>query len=132
MEPISHLVKVSIPNYLSGLPIPNSIGGWFRLGVKDWLSLIPPSALLAGVGYMSYLSFCPHGRPPPKNIVNPKIKKESAKVVDTIDVEDITEKAVFCRCWRSDNWPYCDGNHGDHNKSTCDNVGPLVITKKAK
>lgn len=32
MEPISHLVKVSVPNYLAGLPIPNSIGGWFRLG----------------------------------------------------------------------------------------------------
>lgn len=32
MEPIASLVKVSIPNYLSGLPIPNSIGGWFRLG----------------------------------------------------------------------------------------------------
>lgn len=32
MEPIAHLVKVSVPNYLAGLPIPDSIGGWFRLG----------------------------------------------------------------------------------------------------
>lgn len=32
MESVSHLVKVSVPNYLADLPIPNSIGGWFRLG----------------------------------------------------------------------------------------------------
>jgi len=23
--------------------------------------------------------------------------------VDTVDIEDISEKAVFCRCWRSEN-----------------------------
>ncbi|XP_033213666.1 CDGSH iron-sulfur domain-containing protein 2 homolog [Belonocnema kinseyi] len=63
MEPVAHLIKVSIPNYLSGLPIPDSIGGWFRLGVRDWLSLIPPSAMLAGLGYMSYRAFCPLARP---------------------------------------------------------------------
>ena len=34
MEPIAHLIKVTAPNYLSGLPIPDSIGGWFRLGGK--------------------------------------------------------------------------------------------------
>lgn len=32
---ISNLVKVTIPNYLAGLPIPDSIGGWFRLGGKE-------------------------------------------------------------------------------------------------
>lgn len=35
--------------------------------------------------------------------VNHKIKKDVGKVVDTVDVEDITEKAVFCRCWKSQN-----------------------------
>lgn len=35
--------------------------------------------------------------------MNHKIKKDLEKVVDTIDVEDITEKAVFCRCWKSEN-----------------------------
>lgn len=34
MELISSLVKTTIPNYLSGLPIPNSFGGWFKLGCK--------------------------------------------------------------------------------------------------
>lgn len=34
MQPFAHIVKVSVPNYLAGLPIPDSIGGWFRLGCK--------------------------------------------------------------------------------------------------
>ncbi|XP_034934178.1 CDGSH iron-sulfur domain-containing protein 2 homolog [Chelonus insularis] len=129
MESFSHLVKVSLPNYLSDLPIPNSIGGWFKLGVKDWLSLIPPTAILAGVGYMSYYTFCPNAKKNIKTSINYKIKKDSKKVVDTVDVEDIAEKAVFCRCWKSENWPYCDGSHGRHNEATCDNIGPLIITK---
>ncbi|XP_076759748.1 CDGSH iron sulfur domain 2 [Xylocopa sonorina] len=130
MEPVAHLVKVSIPNYLAGLPIPDSIGGWFRLGIRDWAALIPPSALLAGLGYMSYKAFCPLARGPPCGRVNLSIKKDVNKVVDSVDIEDITDKAVFCRCWRSENWPYCDGSHGRHNQDTNDNVGPLVVTKK--
>lgn len=34
MQPIAHIVKVTVPDYLSNLPIPDSIGGWFRLGCK--------------------------------------------------------------------------------------------------
>lgn len=34
---ISNLIKVSIPNYLASLPIPDSIGGWFHLGGKTYL-----------------------------------------------------------------------------------------------
>lgn len=52
---------------------------------------------------MAYRAFCPEGRPAPTSIVNPSILKKSEKVVDTVDVEDISEKAVFCRCWRSKN-----------------------------
>lgn len=128
MYPFSTLVKETVPNYLSGLPIPDSIGGWFRLGgkklfivvywpcanysikyisaVKDWLSLIPPTAIVAGLTYVGYRAFCPHGRPAPCGKVNPTIKKHEAKVVDSVDIEDIAEKAVFCRCWRSKNVIY--------------------------
>uniref|UniRef100_A0A1B0GLK5 CDGSH iron-sulfur domain-containing protein 2 homologue n=1 Tax=Lutzomyia longipalpis TaxID=7200 RepID=A0A1B0GLK5_LUTLO len=127
---LSSLVKETLPNYLSNLPIPDTFGGWFRLGFKDWASLVPPTALLAGIGYMSYLAFCPHGRPQPSGKSNQKIRKHEAKVVDTIDIEDIAEKAAFCRCWKSNNWPYCDGSHGTHNKETGDNLGPVVVRKK--
>lgn len=40
MMPIAHLVKVTLPNYLAGLPIPDSIGGWFRLGSKKLNNII--------------------------------------------------------------------------------------------
>lgn len=34
MHLLSSLVKETVPNYLSGLPIPDTIGGWFKLGSK--------------------------------------------------------------------------------------------------
>lgn len=39
MEALSGLVKVTLPNYLSNLPIPNSFTGWFKLGSKYKFSL---------------------------------------------------------------------------------------------
>ncbi|XP_055907130.1 CDGSH iron-sulfur domain-containing protein 2 homolog [Eupeodes corollae] len=127
---LASLVKETIPNYLSNLPIPDTIGGWFKLSIKDWICLVPPTALVAGIGYMSYLAFCPEAiKKRSSGIINPSIKKHEAKVVEMIDVEDIADKAAFCRCWKSKNWPYCDGSHGDHNKTTGDNVGPVVIKR---
>lgn len=45
MYVLSTLVRVTIPNYLAGLPIPDSFGGWFKLGGKNFipinLDLIP-------------------------------------------------------------------------------------------
>lgn len=133
MEPISHLVKVSLPNYLSGLPIPNSFLGWFKLGVRDWMSLIPFGAAVAGVTYVTYVAFCPVAKQwvvKKKVPINPSIRKAEAKVVDAFDIEDIQDKAAFCRCWRSKKFPYCDGSHGAHNSETGDNVGPVVVKHK--
>ncbi|XP_055385161.1 CDGSH iron-sulfur domain-containing protein 2 homolog [Condylostylus longicornis] len=125
------LIKETLPNYLSNLPIPDSFGGWFKLSITDWLQLIPPTAVVAGIGYMSYLAFCPKARPQCKpGTCNQKIKKSVDKVVDMVDIEDISEKAAFCRCWKTKNWPYCDGSHTEHNKNTGDNVGPLVVKRK--
>ncbi|GMS86135.1 hypothetical protein PENTCL1PPCAC_8310 [Pristionchus entomophagus] len=62
--------------------------------------------------------------------VNKKIKLGESKVADTVDLEDIGEKKAFCRCWKSEKWPYCDGSHGKHNKETGDNLGPLIVKKK--
>ncbi|CAH0702771.1 unnamed protein product [Spodoptera exigua] len=126
---ISNLVKVTIPNYLSGLPIPDSFGGWFRLGVKDWLALIPPVVVVGGISYYSYDTI-KKARAGSNGRVNECVRKDLNKVVDFIDIEDITEKVSLCRCWRSKNWPYCDGAHGTHNKATGDNTGPVVIKHK--
>lgn len=63
--------------------------------------------------------------------INPDIKKDVEKVVDMLKVEDLPKKAVFCRCWKSKKFPYCDGAHVKHNQETGDNVGPLIVEKAA-
>lgn len=34
MQSLSHAVKTSLPNYLSSLPVPDSVGGWFKLSCE--------------------------------------------------------------------------------------------------
>nr|CAG4635208.1 EOG090X0JRY [Alona affinis] len=133
MELISSFVRVSIPNYLAGLPIPDSLSGWFKLGLRDWISLAPLAGVVAGISYLAYDKIQGGGlcKSNKGTHVNLAIKKNEAKVVDQIDVEDIGDKKVFCRCWRSSSFPYCDGTHAKHNKECGDNVGPLIIAKKS-
>nr|CAG4642215.1 EOG090X0JRY [Eurycercus lamellatus] len=139
MELLSNFVRVSVPNYLAGLPIPDSFSGWFKLGVRDWVSLLPFGVAVAGISYLAYDKLhsgipCMKGLSCKSNKgpqVNLSLKKEESKVVDQIDVEDIGDKKVFCRCWRSATFPYCDGSHNKHNTTTGDNVGPLIIGKKS-
>lgn len=44
---VSNLIKVTIPNYLAGLPIPDSIGGWFRLGGKFELKYLKKNSVMS-------------------------------------------------------------------------------------
>lgn len=61
--------------------------------------------------------------------VNTSYKLESKKVAETFSVEELGNKTVFCRCWKSKKFPLCDGAHGKHNKACGDNLGPLIIIK---
>lgn len=66
--------------------------------------MVPPTAAVAGLGYVSYLAFCPEARPQPKGgRCNLTIRQSEAKVVDFVDIEDIAEKAAYCRCWKTKN-----------------------------
>lgn len=66
---------------------------------------MPPTAIAAGVGYTVYLAYCPAARQcsKTKTRVNNSVRLEEAKVADFVDIEDIAEKAAFCRCWHSKN-----------------------------
>lgn len=55
METISTTVKVSIPNYLANLPIPNSVLGWFSLGIGDLFRLIPFGVAVGGGTYLTLM-----------------------------------------------------------------------------
>ena len=38
------------------------------------------------------------------------------------------DKIFICRCWKSANFPYCDGSHRGHCEHAGDDVGPATIT----
>ncbi|KPP59945.1 hypothetical protein Z043_122092 [Scleropages formosus] len=109
------------------LPKPGLRGG-FSLS-RGHLTALGPLALAAGVGTYVLCRFF-SGKSCGKSKVNHAISKDSAKVAHSFDMEDIGTKAVFCRCWRSKKFPYCDGAHTKHNEETGDNVGPLIIKRK--
>ena len=104
----------------------------------DFTLLIKNPAVLtciAGIVIITIITLLTN-KPAKKPVVNLKIKKEEAKVVDVVpcgEIENLAEfkdgKLVMCRCWRSDKFPYCDGSHVKHNAETGDNVGPLIIKK---
>lgn len=86
------------------------------------------------VGYAAYVTYSSakgknsaesKGQP-----INHNVKKDQPKVVDSLDMEDLGNKSVFCRCWKSKKFPYCDGAHAAHNKECGDNVGPLIIQRR--
>ncbi|KAI4894688.1 hypothetical protein NFI96_017067 [Prochilodus magdalenae] len=113
-----------MPLQLSGLP------GLTRPGVsKDHLTIVVPVAVAAALGtYLLTRYFSSQGCS--KGRVNLEHNKDSAKVVHSFDIEDLGKKAVYCRCWRSKKFPYCDGAHTKHNEETGDNVGPLIIKRR--
>ena len=88
----------------------------------EWIAVVT-------IGYLAYkrLYVKDHRN---KSTVNPHIQKDNPKVVHAFDMEDLGDKAVYCRCWRSKKFPLCDGSHTKHNEETGDNVGPLIIKKK--
>ncbi|XP_061899688.1 CDGSH iron-sulfur domain-containing protein 1-like [Entelurus aequoreus] len=99
-----------------------------KLSKEHFIVAVPVAVVAAVGGFLvsRYLS----GRSCKKGMVNTCINKDSPKVVHSFDMEDIGTKAVYCRCWKSKKFPFCDGAHSKHNEETGDNVGPLIIKKK--
>merc|ERR1712096_304250 len=65
--------------------------------------------------------------------INNRVEMEKPKVVNIIEADEFRKQAgekgkvVFCRCWKSKSFPYCDGSHNKHNTEVGDNVGPLIV-----
>lgn len=138
MQSLSHLIRESIPNYFRDLPVPDSFSGIFQLGLSDLFRLTPLIVVISGSTYYTVRYLRGPSETTDGNAggltkrggkVNLNIKKDNPKVVDTCDIEEIGNKKVFCRCWRSKTFPHCDGSHTEHNQVTGDNVGPLIIKK---
>ncbi|XP_028917226.1 CDGSH iron-sulfur domain-containing protein 1 [Ornithorhynchus anatinus] len=95
----------------------------------EWIAAVSLAAGTAMIGYLAYKKFLCKDKHK-KSVVNLHIQKDNPKVVHAFDMEDLGDKAVYCRCWRSKKFPFCDGAHTKHNDETGDNVGPLIIKKK--
>ena len=60
-----------------------------------------------------------------------------SKVVNILDIADVQEAVdadgalQFCRCFKSETFPLCDGAHNSHNEACGDNAGPVVLKKLA-
>lgn len=59
--------------------------------------------------------------------INQSIDLDSPKVATQDKISEEGGKKVYCRCWKSETFPLCDGSHVAHNKITGDNVGPLIL-----
>lgn len=103
-----------------------------KLSSNEWVQLVPFVVTTSVVVYLVISALLP-SKPPKKadeDWVNKTQQKEKDKVADVIQIEDLGEKTAFCRCWKSKEFPRCDGSHNQHNKETGDNVGPLVCKRK--
>ncbi|KAI4874271.1 hypothetical protein NFI96_028450, partial [Prochilodus magdalenae] len=95
----------------------------------DLITALSLTVGATAVGVLVYRAFFSKDRRV-KPKVNLDLQKDDPKVVHAFDIEDLGDKVVYCRCWRSKKFPYCDGAHAKHNQETGDNVGPLIIKRK--
>ncbi|KAK9400646.1 CDGSH iron-sulfur domain-containing protein 1-like, partial [Crotalus adamanteus] len=66
----------------------------------EWIVAVAFAAGTAAIGYLAYKNFFSK-RKGCNGMVNLHIQKDNPKVVHAFDMEDLGEKAVYCRCWRS-------------------------------
>lgn len=93
--------------YRSGSSHEGFVSLFCFIAVKDWLSLVPFVGTVSLIVYVTSHTFQEkweqyQGRNRDNLCkVNLSIKKCSDKVVDMVDIEDLGDKVVYCRCWRS-------------------------------
>jgi len=126
--PLATIVRDTIPNYLRSVPIPYTFGDMGDMSLMEWAHFATFAGVSGFTGYALYQKCM--AKPVGAGRCNTLVQLSDAKVVHAYDIEDMADKEVYCRCWKSKKFPYCDGAHAKHNKETGDNVGPLIIKKK--
>lgn len=120
------IIRDIIPDYLKSVPLPYSFADVKNLSGKDFLHLVVFTGAVAGTVHYGILPLIEAKN---NQRCNNSIELDNAKVVNSVKISKISEEGTkwYCRCWKSKNWPYCDGSHTEHNKKTGDNVGPLGV-----
>ena len=118
MESVRNLFHVSLPNYLKSIPIPKDFGGFSELSFNELLRLFAFVVFIALIIFALIRLFFGGGGGGGGNgndvtaktrssddkqagWINASIDKDKNKVATSKDIEELGEKAVFCRCWKS-------------------------------
>ncbi|KAJ0410581.1 hypothetical protein ATCC90586_007414 [Pythium insidiosum] len=59
MEAVRNYLKVQLPRYLKGLPLPRTFKGFLKLKQEEWLYLAP---LLITIGVLLFTLLAPSGK----------------------------------------------------------------------
>lgn len=99
------MVRIQLPNYLKSLPVPSTFGGFTKLSSNEWVQLVPFVVTTSVVVYLVVSALLPSSSKPPRkpdeDWVNKTVLKDKEKVADIIEIEDLGDKTVYCRCWKS-------------------------------
>ena len=96
------VLQLQLPGYLRALPLPKTFDGFLDLTREDWLTLAPFFLTISIIIYLMitpFVNLCFSKEKRPR--INRKHELNSPKVATTFDIEDLGDKKVFCRCWKS-------------------------------
>jgi CDGSH iron-sulfur domain-containing protein 2 len=60
---------------------------------------------------------------------NMKLNNDKHDERHQVELPEDKKSMAFCRCWKSKNFPMCDGSHRKYNEENNDKVGPIVVSK---
>ena len=92
MEVFNIYITQQLPQYLSSLPIPETLDGYFELSGEEWLQIAPLFSLIFSLILLISIQFFVGA--PSSAVLN--TEGHEAK-----EVRKLQKKTAFCRCWQS-------------------------------
>ena len=65
------------------------------------MQLVPFMVTTSVVAYLAISALVPSKPKKEEEWVNKTLQKEKEKVADAFQIEDLGDKTVYCRCWKS-------------------------------